>query len=73
MKYLLLFPLLLIGGCTKITELNDNVNMSTATILQNADTVRQSTEEIRRNAQLIEESTKVMEENHRNLERMKNA
>ncbi len=63
----------MLGGCSKFTELNDNVNMSTETILQNAAIVQQSTDEIRRNAQLIEESTKVMEENHRNLERMKNS
>jgi len=73
MKYLLFIPLLVLGGCSKATELNDNVNMSTETILQNVSVIETSTQEIRRNTQLIQESTRTMEENHKQMERLKNS
>lgn len=73
MKYLLLLPLLAFAGCSKVTELNDNVNYSTDLIMQNTSMIEQSTQEIRHNTQLIQESTRVMQENHANLERMKNS
>lgn len=73
MKYLLLIPLLAFGGCSKATELNDNVNMTTDLVLQNVAQVQESTEEIRRNTQMIRESTRAMEENHQHMERLKNS
>jgi hypothetical protein len=73
MKYLLILPLVLLTGCNKFTELNDNVNYTTDIVMQNAGAIQQSTQEIRHNTQLIEESTRVMKENHEALERMKNS
>lgn len=73
MRYFLFIPLLVFGGCSKATELTDNVNMSTETILQNVSVVEASTQEIRRNTQLINESTRAIQENGAQMERLKNS
>lgn len=73
MRYLMLLPLLILGGCSKVTELNDNVSWTTEVIMQNVSSVEQSTQEIRRNTENIRESTRAMKENLEHMERLKNS